>query len=141
MLSNLPPNTQSPVTHATYRAKLKKKILVAQKKIRENIELNNAKIIHRTAARNIKSPHTTVDDEQNAREDTMFEQIRAWRKILPSLLRKFSHIPDPRRTKSIKHKLVVLMIFGLLAFVFRLSSRREMNRELTGATVNNNLKK
>jgi hypothetical protein len=33
------------------------------------------------------------------------------------------------------------MIFGLFAFVFRLSSRREMNRELTGATINHHLKK
>lgn len=33
------------------------------------------------------------------------------------------------------------MIFGLLAFVFRLSSRREMNRELTGAAINHNLQK
>ena len=33
------------------------------------------------------------------------------------------------------------MIFGLLAFVFRLSSRREMNRVLTGATINTNLRK
>ena len=36
---------------------------------------------------------------------------------------------------------VSYFIFGLLAFVFRLSSRREMNRELTGAVVNKNLKK
>lgn len=33
------------------------------------------------------------------------------------------------------------MIFGLLAFVFRLRSRREMNRELTGAAINTHLKK
>jgi hypothetical protein len=33
------------------------------------------------------------------------------------------------------------MIFGLLAFVFRLSSRREMNRELTRAAINHNLRK
>ncbi len=32
--------------------------------MREKIKLNNATIIHRTAARNIKSPHTTVNDEQ-----------------------------------------------------------------------------
>lgn len=141
MLSSLPSNTKSPVTHAVYRSNLKKKILISQKQMREKIELNNAKIIHRTDARNCKSPYATITDEQNARCDIMAQQIMAWRKLLPSLLKKFSRIPDPRRTQSIKHKLVVLMIFGLLAFVFRMSSRREMNRELTGATVNNNLKK
>ena len=141
MLDSLPCNTKSPVTHAAYRSNLKKKILISQKQMRKKVELNNAKIIHRTAARNCKSPHATITDEQAMREDIMAQQIMAWRKILPSLVKKFSRIPDPRRTKSIKHKLVVLMIFGLLAFVFRMSSRREMNRELTGATVNNNLKK
>lgn len=37
--------------------------------------------------------------------------------------------------------MVVLMIFGLLAFEFRLRSRREMNRELTGAAINHYLQK
>jgi len=69
----------------------------------------------------------------------MGEQIKAWRSMLPILIRKFSRIQDPRRAKSVKHKVVVLMIFGLFAFVFRLSSRREMNRELTGAIVYKNL--
>jgi hypothetical protein len=33
------------------------------------------------------------------------------------------------------------MTFGLLAFVYRLKSRREMNRELTGAAINFQLRK
>jgi len=33
------------------------------------------------------------------------------------------------------------MIFGLFAFIFRLTSRREMNRELTGALIHEHLKK
>jgi len=33
------------------------------------------------------------------------------------------------------------MLYGLLAFIFRLSSRREINRELTGIVVFENLKK
>src|SRR3990167_3287643 len=134
-------NTKSPVTHSIYRSELIKKIHISQKQIRENIESTNAKIINRTQARNCKSPHENLADEQSARENLMSEQIKTWRTILPILIKKFSRIQDPRRTKSVKHKLVVLMIFGLLAFVFKLSSRREMNRELTGATINNNLRK
>src|SRR5262249_16052153 len=42
--------------------------------------------------------------------------------------------------KSIKHK-VVVMLYGLFAFIFRLSSRREINRELTGMVIMGNLKK
>ena len=32
-------------------------------------------------------------------------------------------------------------MFGLMAFIFRLSSRREMNRELTGPVITEHLKK
>ncbi|MCX7125609.1 MAG: hypothetical protein NTU49_07670 [Gammaproteobacteria bacterium] len=78
MLNSLPSNTKSPVTHAVYRSNLKKKILVSQKQIREKIELNNAKIIHLTDARNCKSPYQTISDEQSARKDIMAQQIMAW---------------------------------------------------------------
>lgn len=33
------------------------------------------------------------------------------------------------------------MVYGLSSFIFRLSSRREMNRELSGALIHENLKK
>jgi hypothetical protein len=133
-------NTKSPVSHSIYRKELTSKILISQKTIRESIESTGDKITHRTQARNIKSPGT-LQEAQQAHEDIMEAQIKSWRSILPTLIKQFSRIDDYRRTKSIKHKLVVLMIFGLLAFIFRLSSRREMNRELTGAVINNHLRK
>ena len=61
--------------------------------------------------------------------------------MLPDLIRRFSKIPDYRRTKRVKHKITVLMVFGLFAFIFQLSSRREMNRELTRPVVFEQLKK
>jgi hypothetical protein len=137
MLTNL----KSPVLHSQYRRDLKQKIAASQQQIRENILANNAKTIHRTQAINRKRPYKTLEEEQTARQDILAEQIKIWRKLLPQLLMKFSRIPDPRRPKSIKHQLVVLMIFGLFAFVFRLSSRREMNRELTGAAITANIRK
>lgn len=92
-------------------------------------------------AKNYKRPYQTLEEEQTARQNILVEQIKVWRRILPTLLQKLSRVPDPRRPKSVKHKLVGLMIFGLLAFVFPMSSRREMNRELTGAAINHNLRK
>ena len=71
---------------------------------------------------NAKRSYQTIEEEQLARQDILADQIKVWRRTLPTLLKKLSHIPDPRRPKSVKHKIVVLMIFGLLAFVFRLSS-------------------
>ena len=97
-------NTKSPVTHSIYRAELQKKILFSQKQIRENIEATDAKIIHRTQAKNHKSPHETFADEQAAREHIMSEQIKAWRSMLPVLIKKFSRIPirDELKVLSIR---------------------------------------
>jgi hypothetical protein len=134
-------NTKSPVTHSVYRANLKEKISTSQKIIHDKIIAADASITHRTQAINSKRPYQTIEDEQIVRENILADQIRVWRRTLPTLLNKLSRIPDPRRPKSVKHKIVVLMIFGLLAFVFRLGSRREMNRELTGATINHHLRK
>ena len=134
-------NTKSPATHAIYRAELKEVISATQKQIREKINATGSNIIHRTQAINSKRPYQTIDEEQEARQDILGEQIKVWRRVLPTLLQKLSRIPDPRRPKSVKHKISVLMIFGLLAFVFRLKSRREMNRELTGAAINHHLQK
>lgn len=61
--------------------------------------------------------------------------------MLPTLIKKLSRIPDPRRAKSVKHKVVVLMVFGLFAFILKLSSRREMNRDLTRKLIQDNLNK
>lgn len=132
-------NIQSPVTHSIYRANLKEKIATSQKKIHEKIIAADASITHRTQAINSKRPYQTIEEEQAFRQDILAAQVKVWRRTLPTLLKKLSRIPDPRRPKSVKHQVVVLMIFGLLAFVFRLSSRREMNRELTGAAINHNL--
>jgi hypothetical protein len=134
-------NIKSPVTHAIYRANLKEKISVSQMQIRENINAADAKIIHRTQAINAKRSYQTLEEEQTVRQNILAEQIKVWRRTLPTLLNKLSRIHDPRKPKSIKHKMVVLMTFGLLAFVFRLKSRREMNRELTGAAINFQLQK
>ncbi len=120
---------------------LREKIHTNPQIIKEKRSALNAPVIPRTQAHNRKSEHTTVEEERNARSDMVAAQIQAWRSLLPSLIKKLSKIPEPRRVKSVKHKLTVLMMFGLFAFIFRLSSRREMNRELTGALIHENLTK
>ncbi len=134
-------NTKSPITHRIYRADTKAKISYSQKQIRSTIKTTGASIIHRTQAINNKRSYQTLEEEQTVRQDVLSDQIQVWRRVIPTLLQRLARIPDPRRPKSIKHKIAVLMLFGLLAFVFRLSSRREMNRELTGAAINLQLQK
>ena len=51
--------------------------------------------------------------------------------MLPKLLKELSKIPDPRQPKKVKHKLTVVLLYGLLSFVLQMASRREANRELS----------
>jgi hypothetical protein len=51
--------------------------------------------------------------------------------LWPKLLKELSKIPDPRQPKKVKHKLTVVLLYGLLSFVLQMASRREANRELS----------
>ncbi|WP_273703025.1 transposase family protein, partial [Candidatus Accumulibacter vicinus] len=77
------------------------------------------------------SPFATIAEEQAAREDAVSKQMRLLRKELPALLAQLEQIPDPRDPKKRRHKLTVLLLYGLLMFVFQFSSRRETNREIS----------
>ena len=103
--------------------------------IREQHVTAGSTIINRTAAHNRKSRHATVQDEKAERSEVLSSQVKLWRAALPDLINKFRKLPDKRHPASIKHKVTVLMVFGLFAFIFRLQSRREMNRELTAPAI------
>lgn len=55
-------------------------------------------------------------------------------------MRRLCRIPDPRNPKTLRHKLTVVMIYGLLSFVFQMASRREANRQMTLPMFRENLK-
>ena len=129
-----------PILQNQALAALKKKKAQSYAQIREKVAMSGATIIPRTSAQNRKRTETTLEEEQARRADVVAAQIKVWRSLLPSLLKDFSKINDPRRAKSIEHKLTTLMIFGLFAFIFQLQSRREMNRELTGPVIFSHLK-
>jgi hypothetical protein len=120
---------------------LKEKISASHQIIHAQHVATGAMVVPRTSARNAKQPHTTVEEACVDRAEKVSAQIQSWRAFLPTLIARFAKIQDPRRAKSIKHKLVVLMLYGLFAFIFRLKSRREMNRELTGPMIFENLQK
>ena len=82
----------------------------------------------RTKQKNTIFPYKTIEEEKNFREDATEEQIKIWRNLLPLLLLKLSRIPDPRQLKKIKHKVTVLILVGILLFVMKISSLREMNK-------------
>ena len=133
--------TESLLAQPLRGAKLRKCIQESQQEIRQRVSELNADIVPRTEAHNRKSAHQSVEEEQNFRADVVAAQIQSWRSLLPTLIKRFSKIPDYRRAGSIKHKVTVLMMFGLFAFIFRSNSRREMNRELTGPVIFEHLQK
>lgn len=55
------------------------------------------------------------------------------------MLKGLNKIPDVRNPKKIKHKLSVLMLYGLFMFVFQFSSRRQTNREISRPQFMENL--
>jgi hypothetical protein len=76
-------------------------------------------------------PYSSEAEEQAAREDAVAGQLGVFRTLLPKLLKELSKIPDPRQPKKVKHKLRVVLLYGLLSFVLQMASRREANRELS----------
>lgn len=85
----------------------------------------------RKATPNRKSGYKTVEEEANARQEAVETQVMVFRRMLPTILRGISNIKDPRRKRSIRHKMRVLMLYGILMFVHQIASRRKVNDKMT----------
>jgi hypothetical protein len=94
----------------------------------------------RTAtASNSTSKYNSVEEENTGRSDAVSGLLQVMRQMLPVLLTRFAKIADPRNPKKLTHRLTVLMIYGLLVFVFQYGSRRAANREITRPMFEQNL--
>jgi hypothetical protein len=87
--------------------------------------------VPRVTLGNGKSVWKTVAEEKQARQQTVEEQLRVYRSLLPGLLRRLGKIPDPRNPLLIRHKLTVLLLYGIVMFGYQLTSRREANRTMS----------
>jgi hypothetical protein len=95
----------------------------------------------RTAtASNSTSKYNSVEEENTGRSDAVSGLLQVMRQMLPVLLTRFAKIADPRNPKKLTHRLTVLMIYGLLVFVFQYGSRRAANREITRPMFEQNLR-
>ena len=81
----------------------------------------------------------TEEEEYSGRQQLSNDQLSVLRSQLPLILNSLKKIPDHRNPKKVKHKLTVLMLYGLLMFVFQFASRREVNREMTRPFFEKNL--
>ncbi|MBC8035387.1 MAG: transposase family protein [Chitinophagaceae bacterium] len=51
--------------------------------------------------------------------------------MLPGRLLKLSRIEDPRQPFKVKHKMTVLMMYGILLYVYQIGSRRNANKDMS----------
>lgn len=77
------------------------------------------------------SSYDTKEEEQAARQDATINQLQVLRMQLPGILERLSKIKDHRDPKRIDHQLTMVLVYGMLSFVFHMSSRREANRTMT----------
>ena len=89
---------------------------------------------------NHNSTWKTQEEEVTGRRQAVEETLIVFRQLLPGLLNDLSSIKDPRNPKKVKHKLTVLALYGILAFVFQYASRREAGREMSRPVLYENLK-
>ncbi len=89
---------------------------------------------------NCKSRFESKEEESSARKDAVTGLVQLMRQQLPVLLKRLGKIRDPRNPKKLKHKLTVLMIYGILVFVFQYASRRAANGEITRPVFEENLR-
>jgi hypothetical protein len=108
--------------------------------LRERQAALGLKAAPRATLLNGKSEWPTVEAEQQARQETVEEQVKVYRSLLPTLLKRLGKIRDPRNPKTLRHKLTVLMLYGILAFVFQMASRREANRRMSRPMFQQNLR-
>lgn len=120
-------------------AKQKKEKRKAEAELRRCLETEGLEAGNRDSLPNCKCPYKTVEEEQAEREEAVTEQLRIMKAHLPILLKRLSKINDPRTPRKCKHKLTVIMIYGILTFVFQMSSRREANREMSRPMFMKNL--
>mgnify|MGYP000595606564 CR=1 FL=1 len=85
----------------------------------------------RDATPNRKSEFKTVEEEADARQAAVETQVLVFRRMLPTILKGISNIKDPRRKGSVRHKMRVLVLYGILMFVHQIASRRKVNDKMS----------
>ena len=89
---------------------------------------------------NKKCSYETPEEEELAQQEIAEAALKVYQRTLPILLKRLSKIEDPRQSKKVKHGLTVLMIYGIMMFVYQQSSLRNANKEMSTAIFFKNMK-
>ncbi len=92
------------------------------------------------AIANRKRGYEKPEDEKLDRQTSVEAALKVYQRTLPILLKRLSKINDPRQPKKLKHSLTVLMIYGILMFVYQQFSLRNANKEMSTAIFFENMK-
>lgn len=95
--------------------------------------------IAKKAQPNHKCTARTTEEEMAQRQEIVENTTILYRQMLPDLLGKLSKIKDPRQPLKVKHKITVLMIYGILLFVYQIGSRRNANKDMTTPIFSSNI--
>lgn len=128
------------------KEKLLKKQADKQARIEEKIKNG---IIRRVAYEDRKkkpaipnhlSPFETPEEELEDRQETVEKAVMVYYRMLSNLLPKLSRIKDPRKPGMIKHKMKVLLVYGILMSMYQIGSRRKANQTISRPVFFDNLK-
>jgi len=86
---------------------------------------------------NSKCNFETAEEEMEHRHQVGGEALKVYKKYLPTILKDLAKIKEPRNPKKIVHQQTMLMLYGILMFVFHIKSRREANQEMTRIFMDN----
>jgi hypothetical protein len=86
------------------------------------------------------SPLETPEAEIQDRQETAEKAVMVYYRMLSNLLPKLSCIKDPRKPGKIKHKMRVLLVYGILMTMYQISSRRKANQLMSRPVFFDNLK-
>lgn len=112
----------------------------AQRELRGKQEAEGLRRESHSTISNGKSAYGSIEEEGAGRNEAAWELLKVFRDRLPVLLRHLSAITDPRNAKKTKHKLSVLLIFGVMSFILQMASSREATREMSRPMFWENLK-
>lgn len=112
----------------------------AQRELRQRQRAQGLEPPKKPSVSNQKSPWRTVEAERAFRQETIEVQAKVFRTILPKLLGRLARMTDPRNPKTVKHKLTVVLLYGLLCFVYQMASRWEANRQMSQAQFEEHLR-
>ncbi len=80
------------------------------------------------------------EEEMRDRQETVEKAVMVYYRMLSNLLPKLSRIEDPRKPGKTKHKMKVLLFYGILISMYQIGSRRKANQTMSRPVFFENLK-